>query len=376
MKEEKKTLRVAQVIGKFVGGGVESVVLNYYTHIDKSKIQFDFIFDEDSIDIPYELIENMGGRVIIIPPYQKIFKYHKELKKIFRENNYKIVHSHINTLSIFPLFAAKCAGVPIRIAHSHSTTNRKEKKRNLLKQLLRPFSKIFATDYISCSELAGRWLFGKKTYDKGEVYIMNNAIDLEKFKYNEEIRKEKRKELRIKEDTIVIGHIGRFVEAKNHKFLIEVFNKVHKKEPNSILILVGKGPLADEIKEEINNLGLNNSVKVLGQRSDVNELYQVMDCLVFPSLYEGLGMVLIEAQCSGLYCIASNNVPEEAKLTSRVEFLDLDESQDKWSEQILKTNYKLRENCTTKIGDSGYDINNECKKLERKYIELKEKIKK
>ena len=191
--KKKEPIRVAQIIGKWVGGGVEAVVMNYYRHINREKIQFDFICDSDSTNIPYEEIESLGGRVILIPPYQKTFKYHKELKKTLIENEYKIVHSHINTLSIFPLYAAKKAGVPVRIAHSHSTTNSKEWKRNILKQILRPFSKIFATNYMCCSELAGRWLFGNKVYNKGKVYLLNNAIDLEKFSYDEKIRNKKRK---------------------------------------------------------------------------------------------------------------------------------------------------------------------------------------
>ena len=181
--EKNEPIRVAQIIGKWLGGGVESVVMNYYRHIDRTKIQFDFICDEDSTNIPYGEIEKMGGKVILIPPYQKVFKYHKKLKEVLKSGGYKIVHSHINTLSVFSLFAAKCAGVPVRIAHSHSTTNKKEKKKNLLKQVLRPFSKVFATDYMCCSELAGRWLFGNKEYDNGNVYLLNNAIDLDKFKY-------------------------------------------------------------------------------------------------------------------------------------------------------------------------------------------------
>lgn len=193
MSEQDSPIRVAQIIGKWLGGGVESVVMNYYRHIDRSKIQFDFICDEDSTNIPYDEINSLGGKVILIPPYQKVIKYHNELKKVLKDGNYKIVHSHINTLSVFSLWAAKSAGVPVRIAHSHSTTNKKEKKKNLMKQVLKHFSKVFATDYMCCSELAGRWLFGDKEYDRGNVYLLNNAIDLDKFKYDENIRKEKEK---------------------------------------------------------------------------------------------------------------------------------------------------------------------------------------
>ena len=190
---ETKPIRVAQIIGKWLGGGVEAVVMNYYRHIDRNKIQFDFICDEDSTNIPYEEIESLGGKVIIIPPYQKLFKYIKELTKVLKEGKYKIVHSHINTLSVFPLYCAKKAKVPVRIAHSHSTTHKKEWKKNLMKQILKPFSKLFATNYFACSEYAGRWLFGDKEFDKGNVYVLNNAIDVDKFKYDEKIRKLKEK---------------------------------------------------------------------------------------------------------------------------------------------------------------------------------------
>ena len=294
----EKPIRIAQIMGKWVGGGVESVVMNYYKNIDKNKFQFDFICDDDSTNIPYEEIKKMGGKIILIPPYQKVFKYNKELKKVLRENNYEIVHSHIKTLSVFSLFAAKQAGVPIRIAHSHSTSNKKEWKKNLTKNVLRPFSKLFATDYMCCSELAGRYLFGNKAYKNKQVYLLNNAIDLEKFSYNEELRDNKRRELEIDKDTLVIGHIGRFVEQKNHKFLIDIFNEIYKKNNNSVLLLAGQGPLMQEIKEKVSELSLDASVRFLGQRNDANELYQAFDVFLLPSLYEGLPVVGVEAQGS------------------------------------------------------------------------------
>ncbi len=366
---EEKPIRIAHIIGKWVGGGVESVVMNYYRYIDKNKIQFDFICDSDSTNIPYEEIERLGGKVILVPPYQHIFKYNRELSKIFKENNYKIVHSHINTLSIFPLRIAKKCGIPVRIAHSHSTTNKKEWKKNLIKQLLRPFSKIYATDYFACSELAGRWLFGNKEFDKGNVYILNNAIDIEKFKYDENIRKEVRKELNITDDTLVIGHIGRFVPQKNHTFLIDIFNEVHKERTNSLLLLVGQGPLQEMIKEKVKKLGLDNSVIFLGQRKDANRLYQAMDVFVLPSLYEGLGMVLIEAQYSNLPCVASSEVPEIAKINKNIEFIDLKSQTNKWLKIIKKLicDTKLsRSECIIK--NNCYDIRKEIKKIEKFYL--------
>ena len=361
-------IRIAQIMGKWLGGGVESVVMNYYRHMDRTKIQFDFICDEDSTNIPYEEIEKMGGKVILIPPYQKVIKYHKELKKILKNWNYKIVHSHINTLSVFSLFAAKCAGVPVRIAHSHSTTNKKEFKKNIMKQILRPFSKLFATDYMCCSELAGRWLFGNKEYDKGNVYLLNNAIDVDKFKFDENIRNAKRQELNIDDNTLVIGHVGRFVEQKNHRFLIDVFNEVHKQKSNSVLLLVGQGPLMHEIKEKVKKLGLENYVLFLGQRNDTNELYQAMDLFVLPSLYEGLPVVGIEAQASGLLCVLSDDMTKETKVLDATEFLSLNQSVEEWANDIIKKHSKYeRKDVKNIIADNNFDIIFESKKLENKY---------
>ncbi len=361
-------IRIAQIMGKWVGGGVEAVVMNYYRYINKSKIQFDFICDSDSYDIPYKEIESLGGKVILVPPYQKVFKYHKELKKVLKRGKYKIVHSHLNTLSIFSLYAAKCANVPIRIAHSHSTTNRKEWKKNLIKNILKPFAKIFATDYMCCSEMAGRWLFGNKEYDKGNVYLLNNAIDLDKFKYDKNIRINLRKKLKIDEDTLVIGHVGRFVAQKNHEFLLDIFSEFYKENRNSILILIGQGPLEKKIKDKVEKMNLNNKVIFLGQLDNVNELYQVFDIFLFPSLYEGLGMVLIEAQCSGLKCIASKEVPYSSKVTENLKFVGLNDGIKAWKNEIPGT--AIRKDFCGEIEKAGYNIKKESKKLEEKYYNM------
>lgn len=363
---KEEPIRIAQIMGKWLGGGVESVVMNYFRNIDREKIQFDFICDEDSTDIPYQEIESLGGRVIICPPYQKLPKYIKELKKIFKDNNYKIVHSNINALSVFPLYAAKKAGVPVRIAHSHSTSNKKEWKKTLVKNLLRPFSKVYATDYFACTEHAGRWLFGDKAFNQSKVTVINNGIDISEYEYNEKIRKEMRKELGYKDADLVIGHVGRFMKQKNHEFIIDIFDALHKENDNYKLMLVGQGPLMDEIKDKVNSLGLTDSVKFLGQRSDANKLYQAMDLFLFPSLYEGLGMVLIEAQASGLPCVASTEVPDIANVTSNLVFLDLDDSIFNWVKVIsgmVTQNDRIIVNDKIDL----YNIEKEKSKLERYY---------
>ena len=362
---QKKPIIVAQIMGKWVGGGVESVIMNYYRHLDHSKVQFDFICDEDSTRIPYDEIKKLGGRVFLVPKYQNLPKYLKVLEKLFKENQYRIVHSNINTLSVFPLYAAKKAGVPIRISHSHSTSNPKEWKRNFIKNILRPFSKRYATDYFACSEVAGRYLFGNKTFNRGEVKIIHNAINIDKFKFDEVARKKLRKELGIKDSTIVIGHVGRFVQQKNHTFLVDVFKEYHKKNPDSKLLLVGSGPLEDEIKKKVERLGLKDSVLFLGQRDDINKLYSVMDVFCLPSLYEGLPVVGIEAQATGLPTIFSNGVSHEAIISKNAKIVPTQET----GAYIKKMDEITQENKQRALAsiNENMSIKNEAPKLEAIY---------
>ena len=362
---QKKPIIVAQIMGKWVGGGVESVIMNYYRHLDHSKVQFDFICDEDSTRISYDEIKKLGGRVFLVPKYQNLPKYLKVLEKLFKENQYRIVHSNINTLSVFPLYAAKKAGVPIRISHSHSTSNPKEWKRNFIKNILRPFSKRYATDYFACSEVAGRYLFGNKTFNRGEVKIIHNAIDIDKFKFDEVARKKLRKELGIKDSTIVIGHVGRFVQQKNHTFLVDVFKEYHKKNPDSKLLLVGSGPLEDEIKKKVERLGLKDSVLFLGQRDDINKLYSVMDIFCLPSLYEGLPVVGVESQAAGLPIIFSNGVSHEAIISKNAKIVPTQET----GAYIKKMDEITQENKQRALAsiNENMSIKNEAPKLEAIY---------
>lgn len=363
-------VKVAHVIGKMVGGGVESVVINYCKNIDKTKVHFDFLIDSDSTYIPYDELNKLGN-IIIIPPYQNIFTYCKELKKIFKKNKYDIVHSHINTLSFIPLYIAKKSKIRIRIAHSHSTSNKKEWKKNIIKNILRPFSKIFATNYFSCSEYAGRYLFGNKTFNEGKVSVINNAIDIDKFLYNEEIRKQKRKELGLN-DQLVIGHVGRFIPQKNHIRLLEIFKCITDNyDNNTMLLLIGDGYLKETVKDKVKELGLENNVMFLGQRTDVNELMQAMDIFLLPSLYEGLPVVGVEAQASGLLCILSSAMTNETKVLSSTKFVSLEEDNNTWAKIIMDSyDNHNRVNTSDEIVNANFEIQTEARKLENKYISL------
>ena len=355
MNHVNEPIRIAQIMGKMMSGGVESVVMNYYRHIDRTKVQFDFIIDDDSTIVPYDEIIGLGGRIHRVPPYQNPIAYHEVLVELFSQNQYHIVHSHINTMSIFPLFAAKRAGVPIRIAHSHSTAGKGETAKNIMKYVLRPFSKVFPTHFCACSELAGRWLFGGKLYDSGRVNLIRNAIDISKFTFDVSIRDTMRDELGL-EDNFVVGHVGRFMKQKNHSFLIDIFDRVHNQKSNAILLLVGEGELEQEVRDKVKKLGLTDCVRFLGVRNDVHRILQAMDVFLLPSLYEGLGMVAVEAQAVGLPVIASDMVPMEAKITEYLTYVSLGNSAEKWAEKVLTVQVNERKTEAEIIVGAGYEI--------------------
>lgn len=206
-----KPIRVMHIMGHMAGGGVEATIMNHYRHIDRNRIQFDFVVDADSTVIPEEEITALGGRIFTVPPYKQMSKYLNSCERIFIENKPDIVHSNINALSVFPLLAAKRAGVEVRIAHSHSTSNPKEYAKTVVKNVLRPFSKLNPTHLVACSADSARWLFGGDALRKGRVHIVKNAIDLEHFRYHKNVRTHARASLEIGEGTLVIGQIGRFV---------------------------------------------------------------------------------------------------------------------------------------------------------------------
>ena len=363
MSMENRKIKVAQVIGAAFDGGVEACIMNYYTHIDKEKIQFDFFVESTSKIIDREKIEQLGGRVVIIPPYKHLVQYVRELKALFKKGNYDIVHSNMNALSVFTLFAAKKAGVQNRIAHSHSTSNKKEWKRNIIKNLLRPFSKIYATHYFACSELAGRWLFGNKTYDKGKVTIVNNAIDLNKFAFNQKSREEIRKEWGL-ESKFIVGNIGRLVTQKNQTFLLDIFYEYQKLNDNAVLLMLGNGPLKEELERKVDDLHIQDKVFFAGVHSNPEKFYSAMDCFLLPSLYEGLPVVGIEAQVSGLAMFASDTVTKETKLVDAFSFISLSKTADEWAKIIYEFDWNLdRKIGYNQIKGSKYDIDQEAKKL-------------
>ena len=330
---QQEPIRIAQVIGKMAAGGVENVVYNYYRTVDHAKVQFDFFVDEDSTASFPQDLEKMGARVYVVPAYQTLFPYLKKLHALFKENRYIIVHAHINTLCIFPLFAAWRAGVPVRICHSHSTAHWGEGKKTLLKYLLRPFTKLFATDYFACGERAGRWMYGSSRFERGCVHVMPNAIDTNKFAYDETARYRLRAELGIPQEAFVAGHVGRFTYAKNHSFLLQIMEHLKMQRQDAWLLLVGEGELEKAVKQQANTMRLADRIIFSGARADVNKLYSAMDVFCLPSFYEGLPVVALEAQANGLPCLFSDKMTKEVVLTPAARQLSI-ENAEVWADAI------------------------------------------
>ena len=363
-------IRILQCVNDMHRAGLETMLMNYYRNIDREKIQFDFLTHRPERSDYDDEIESLGGKIYYAPRlypqnYPAYFSYMKDFFK--KHPEYQIMHSHIDSMSYLPLLAGKKAGVPVRIAHSHNTSIDKDFKYPL-KQYFRFRITSAANHYLACGEEAGKYLFGNK-----EFKVIPNAVDASKFYFNESVRQNKRKELAYTKE-FVVGHVGRISYQKNHKFLIEVFNELQKLETNAVLMLVGVGEKEPEIREQVKRLKLEEKVRFLGNRSDVNELYQAMDVFVLPSLFEGIPVVGIEAQFADLPCIFSDKIPKEVCFSEKSRFLGFDKCPSEWADAILEYKGIKRSSTNTDILNSHYDIKAAHNILEAYYMKIGEII--
>lgn len=366
-----KPIRVLHVVGVMNRGGLETFIMNAYRHIDREKIQFDFLVHKKEPGAFDEEIRSLGGKIYKIPYINNVghFGYINELDKFFGSHKeYKVVHSHMNTMSGLILRAAKKQGIRVRVAHSHSTkyaTSLLEKTYKRLVSFGIPYS---AMHFFACSYEAGRALYGKKIA-KNEMEIIKNGIALDDFSYSKKGKAEIRKEFGIDNKTFVIGHVGRFQKMKNHTRIIDIFNEFHNSKPESILVLVGDGELRVEIEEKVKKLGIEKSVKFLGVRSDVNRVMQIFDSFLFPSLYEGLPVTLIEAQTAGLNCVISANISKEVDMNlGLIKFVDLDQSNTIWASKLMELSTLTCNDVKNSLKENGYDIVETAKRLQSFYI--------
>lgn len=374
MEKVQKVLQINAWSKTF--GGVSSILYDIYKYIDKNKVQFDFLSPHiTTYEIIREEIENMGGKIFQLNCGNTYFKKNillfKRLNKFLIDNKYDIIH--INSGAFFfnlqVAIVAKKNKVKTIIVHSHNTLDESKKIKNLLIKLCKPLLNLFCTDYFACSMAAGQSLFTRKILKSNKFKVIKNGIKTENFMYNIYIRNKYREELNLT-DKFVIGHIGRFEKQKNHDYLIDIFYEVYKKRPESILVLIGAGTNQNTIMEKVKKLGIEKAVLFMGLRKDVNNLLQAFDCFVFPSLFEGFGIVAIEAQAVGLPCFVSTNLPNEVKITDNIEFISIKDSPSVWSDKILEGKIQNEKSeCYKLVYNNGYDISSVAKELEIFYIE-------
>lgn len=364
-------IRVAIIAGVLHSGGKRNLIMEYYRHIDRDKIQFDFICDADSNSIPYEEIHTLGGHVFIVAPYRHLPRHLLGTYRILKKNRYEIMHAFDNTLNVFPMFIGKLAGIKIRISESISKGDKSEKK-TIIKNILRPFSHWFATHYMANSIDCGIWQFGKSTYDKGLIEIFRSVINSDENAYDAGLREITREKYGWK-DKIVYGFIGRYVDQKNPLFLIEIFKEIAKLQNNAILVMIGFGNLEDAIMRKVGDYGLMDRATNLGRREDIKQFYNAFDCFLLPSLYEGMPLVGIEAQCSGLPIFFSKNVTEETTACELAHYIGLDVSSKEWAVEIIKEvnkNMPIRRNYSHEVKDKGFDSDSEARRMQEYYYKL------
>ena len=357
MTDEHRKIKVLHVLNRMETGGIQSIVLDYYRTIDKDKFHFDFLVCRNS-DCPFEdeLVRN-GARIIRTPKFYEPISYFCFVNNYLKENQYDIIHSHVGTLSFLPLLVAYRNNIKIRICHIHSITDVKEGIKALTKVILRPFSKMFANVYFSCGKKVAKWMYG----DNPDVYIMENAIKVDRFRFDLNKREKIRKECNIPDEALLIGHIGWFIKLKNQQFLVKILERCIQSKENVYLMLIGGGKQVEKIKRMVKDKGLNDRVRFIGNIKDTSDYYSAFDLFCLPSLFEGMPVVTIEAQANGLPTIISDSITREAARNNNCLFLPLDKPEE-WIESF----HKLGRTDIINVED----IKEKCLNLENKYLEL------
>ncbi len=362
-------VRILQISYSMDLGGAETLIMNIYRNIDRSKLQFDFLLHSNTESAYDNEIRSLGGKIYRIPRflgYNK-FSYDKTLKAFLLDHpEYTILHDHLMDSATETFRVAKSLG-KTTISHSHIAQNDLSLSNIIRSFFRRNICKY--TDYrFACSEEAGKWLYK----GKGSFTVVRNGIETSKFRFSEENRIKTRKELGINEDEFAIAHIGRLVEQKNHKRLVSIFNEITALNSASKLILIGEGPLRGEIEKEVEKLNLKDKVMFLGARKDVNELLSGFDVFMLPSLFEGLPVTLVEAEASGLPCVFSDCLSEEVRLIkSLIHPVSLDAPNKVWAEKVLGVKpLEKREEASLLVEKAGFDIHDTAKKLEKFYLDV------
>ena len=371
-------IRVLHVVGPMDLGGAESFIMNIYRNIDREKVQFDFLcLNRTEAQYTQEIL-SLGGRLYSIPgiSHGGLRTFQKNLYRFFCEHpEYKTVHSHLNDRSGIILTQAKKAGVINRYAHSHIANPKHNFKRKLISSFFKLYFKNSVTHPFACANAAGKSLYSGKLRKNFE--FIPNSIDTEKFKFSNKKRKQFREEFGFT-DEILIGHIGRFMEQKNHKFLIKIFNEMLKNNGNIHLILIGLGELKDDIENQVKSLNIEKNVHFLGARRDIPEFLAGIDLLLFPSLFEGLSVAMVEAQASGVPILTSTSISDEVVITDRVSMFSLENTVDKWAKKAFEImEYAVdneRDVYAQQVANAGFGIELLANKMQNFYLSRESEI--
>lgn len=353
-------IKVLQVIRSLGYDGISNFVMDYYRHIDRSQFDFHFTSSSREPDPLDAEILSLGGTIHKLPSRnRKPVDYMRELYRLLKREHFDIVHIEQNSASMaMDAFVCRLCGVRVIIGHSHNTSCNALWQHHLFK----PFVNFLVTHRFACSEEAGKWVFGNNPH----VTIVRNAIDATKYYYNEAQRAEIRKGLAV-EGKMVVGFVGRLEAQKNLFRCIDIFQLLHQKHNDSVLLLVGDGTQKKSLQHYAAEKGLSESCIFTGRRQDVNHLLQAMDIFLLPSLYEGLGIVCIEAQAADLPCIVSTNVPAP-NIIGKCRYVSLDCSDEEWAEAVLSMQSDTRKNQSEAFAHSGYEIHNEAHVLAEYYL--------
>ena len=361
-------IRVLHVLGGLDRGGAETMVMNLYRNIDRETVQFDFLIHTPDKQAYYEEILALGGKIYHFPAFngQNLFLLKKLWDNFFRDHpEYKILHSHVRSYASIYFRVAKKYGVKL-IIHSHSTSNGKGIS-SIVKSVFQ-YPLRYQADYlVACSSESGKWLYGKKACKKANYIFVPNGIDVERYCYSKKVALAYREQLNLNEK-FVIGHVGRFHEAKNHMFLLHVFTGVCRVRSDAMLLLVGDGMLRGKIEKKVRDLGLDQRVILTGSRGDVPELLQAMDVFVFPSVWEGLPVTVVEAQAAGLPCLISDKITNDVDISDLVKRLPIDDP-DVWVKMIVDININ-RKDVHENIKSAGFDVRAVVESLKILYTEL------
>ena len=365
-------MRILEVCVDLDGGGIERYLLNYCSRIPE--IQFDFAVVDSKIGILEPQFEAMGSRIYRVPRQSHgVRANYNALKQILTENTYDAVHVHLGYRGAVALWCAKRCGVKTRIVHAHIAAEPESKKQRIIRKGFTFLVKRLATHLAACGVDAAKWVWGEKTYAKGKVIVHNNAILTDKYAYAPEMRTTMRADLGLGDDTLTVGHVGRLCAQKNQLRLLDIFAEIHRQQPNSVLLLVGRGELDEAIRRKAAEMGLADAVRLLGVRDDVPHLLSAFDIFVFPSTHEGLPFTLIETQCNGLPVISADTVTPLVKLGADVEFLSLSESDAVWAQAALEAAERGHDpDGARRVADAGYDIDREAVRLRDYYFDAVE----